>query len=316
MKLEFETQLEKLSAQDWSARIEELADEHGNFTPLDDTHYAAFMDAGPKLIVTFENAEDIRKFNPDAAPRGFEFTQSHGWSHLAIISETESWFRSDAIYRYFDRLTDDGFFDDFDQVLFYGSGSCGYAASAYCVAAPGCNVLALRPQATLDPRITGWDTRYIKQRKLNFRDRYGFAADMIDAANQVYVAFDPVQRWDASHASIFAKRNVDLLRLTGLGGRLDVALDGIGYLGRMIERAMDGDIDTALYTKILRARRDSVGYLRFLFTNMSRSNHPVLAANVCAHVLRQSDDNFFAKQMHDLREQGFEPSRPFKPFAA
>ncbi|MEJ6745505.1 MAG: hypothetical protein QNK98_01850 [Yoonia sp.] len=52
-------------------------------------------------------------------------------------------------------MIDDGFFEDFYNVLFYGTHGGTYAAAAYSVAAPGCTVLALRPQATLDPRIAG-----------------------------------------------------------------------------------------------------------------------------------------------------------------
>jgi hypothetical protein len=42
---------------------------------------------------------------------------------------------------------DDGFFDEFEQVIFYGSGSSGYAAAAFSVAAPGATVIAVQPQA-------------------------------------------------------------------------------------------------------------------------------------------------------------------------
>lgn len=316
MQIEFEPELVKLDADAWRARIEEIAEEHGNFTPLDKGHFAAFLDAGPKLIVTFENAQDVRRMNAESTPRGFEFTRKDGWSCLSIISADESWFRSEAIYRYFDRLTDDGFFDDFEQVLFYGAGAGGYAASAYCVASPGCNVLALRPQATLDPRITGWDHRYAKHRRLNFNDRYGFAPDMIDAAQRMFLVVDPAQRFDASHAAIFTKSNVLTYPLAGLGGRLDQAMDQIDMLNTFIAAAMDGDISAALYSDALQSRRNSTGYMRFLFNQMLRSDHPVMAANVCSYVLKRADDAFFTKQLAELKEQGHEPSRPFKPFAA
>lgn len=316
MQIEFEPKLGKLDADAWRTRVEEIADEHGNFTPLDNEHFAAFLDAGPKLIVTFENAHEVLRANAESTPRGFQFTRHEGWSCLSIISEGESWFRSEAVYRYFDRLTDDGFFDDFDQVLFYGAGAGGYAACAYCVASPGCNVLALRPQATLDARIAGWDPRYAKHRRLNFTDRYGFAPDMIDAAKKVYVVFDSAQRMDASHAAIFTKSNVTALPLAGLGARLDLAMDQIEMTTSFTLAAMEGSLDQALHTKAMKARRTNNSYLRFLFMRMLRSGHPVMAANICSHVLKRTDDAFFTKQIAELKEQGHKPSRPFKPFAA
>ena len=77
-----------------------------------------------------------------------------------------------------------GFFDDFDHVVFYGAGPCKYAAAAFSVAAPAATVDAIQPQTTLDPRITDWDDRYMKMRRTDFTSRYGYAPDMLDAAEQ------------------------------------------------------------------------------------------------------------------------------------
>lgn len=57
------------------------------------------------------------------------------WSSLSLISEGDTWFRDPAVYRYFDRLVDDRFFEGFDEVLFFGAGPCGYAAAAFSVCA-------------------------------------------------------------------------------------------------------------------------------------------------------------------------------------
>lgn len=203
---------------------------------------AAFLDVGTNLLVTFENAEYIRKFHADAAPRGFHYAQHEGWSHLTIISRDESWFRDPAIYRYFDSLIDDGFFEDFDNVVFHGAHGGGYAAAAYCVAAPGCTVVALRPQATLDPRIASWDTRYLEQRRYDFSDRFGYAPDMIDAANHAYIVFDPLQRFDPMPAGMFTRNNMTPLRATGLGNRLDVSFDAMEVHDDLLKAAMAGRI--------------------------------------------------------------------------
>ena len=222
------------------------------------------MDAGTNLLVTFEDAEYIRKFNNGSAPRGFHYAQQEGWSHLAIIAKSESWFRDPAIYQYFDLLIDDGFFEDFDNVLFYGTHGGAYAAAAYSVAAPGYTVLALRPQATLDPRIAGWDTRYIAQRRHDFTHRFGYAPDMIDAVNHAYIVFDPLQRFDAMHAGMFTRSNVTALRCTGLGNRLDLALDAMEVHNDLIKGAMFNTLDLDMFNKAMRKRRDNPTYLRNL----------------------------------------------------
>ncbi len=316
MRLSFEAEMTGLEPDDWMSRLEEVTDDLGYFEPLGKDHCAAFLDAGTNLFVTFESVEHIQKFNQDAEPRGFHYAKHEGWSHLAIISKSESWFRDPAIYRYFDRLIDDGFFEDFDNVLFHGAHGGGYAAAAYSVAAPGCTVLALRPQATLDPRIAGWDTRYISERRKNFTYRYGYAPDMIDAANHAFIAFDPLQRFDAIHAAMFTRVNMTPLRCTGLGNRPDVALDAMGVHHDLIVSAMNKTLTEGEFLKAMSARRDHIPYLRTLYAHMIKTDHPVMAANVCAYVLRKGEDAFFAKKLQELENAGHAPSTPLKYSAA
>ncbi|MBO6777853.1 MAG: phosphoadenosine phosphosulfate reductase, partial [Marinibacterium sp.] len=85
---------EALSLEEWKQAIEDLAEEHGAYQPLDDTHLAAFVEAGKTLLVTFENIDRIRETPGKARPLGHELVLKAGWSHLALLSESESWFRS------------------------------------------------------------------------------------------------------------------------------------------------------------------------------------------------------------------------------
>lgn len=316
MRLEFEAEMQRLDEGEWFARLETVSDEHGHFHPLGNRHAAAFLDAGTNLLVTFEHADYIQKFHDNAEPRGFHFAQHEGWSHLAIISKDESWFRDPAIYRYFDRLIDDGFFEDFDNVLFYGVHGGAYAAAAFSVAAPGCNVLAIRPQATLDPKITGWDTRYLTQRRKDFTSRFGYAPDMIDAVNHAYIVFDPMQRYDAMHAGMFTRSNVTALRCTGFGNRPDTVLDALDIHHDLITAAMTHTLTPPMFSTMIRKRRENSTYLRNLYTRMIQTNHPKMAANVCAFVLRQRDDTFFAKKLAELEKNGHHPSTPLADSAA
>ena len=316
MSLSFEANLTDLDENAWFARLEEISDDLGYFQPLGDDHVATFLDAGTNLLVTFENAADIRKEGTSQEPMGYKFTQTDGWSHLAIISRDLSWFRDQAIYRYFDRLIDDGFFEDFDNVLFYGVNAGGYAAAAYCAAAPGCNVLAIRPQATLNPRITGWDTRHTAQRRLNFSDRFGYAPDMIDACNHAYIAFDPLNRFDSCHAGMFTKPNMTPLRCMGLGATPEVGLTNLEILDDLVRSAMNQTLKTSTFSTAFRRRRDSIPYLRGLFHRMMQTEHPKMAANVCAYVLRKGDHPFFRKKLGALMNEGHMPSTPLDIDAA
>ena len=314
--LEFDPQLKGLSIRDWSNRLHEIASQFGETVELGPDHTAYHLKAGPKLIVTFESVERIRASKLSAEPRGFVYAREEGWSCLTLIAEHQSWFRSPAIYSYFDKLTDDGFFEEFDDVLFYGSLAGGYAAAAYSVASPGARVLAVQPQATLDPRIAGFDARFKKFRRYDFTSRYGFAPEMIDAALQAYIVFDPIQQIDGAHAALFAKRNAALLQATGIGRDIETAFDGLGTHDDMMLAAMDGKLSTLKFAKLMRARRAHGPYVRRVLNRALKAGHTQLATNLCAYVLRQHDDPFFRERLSELAADGLRPARPVITSAA
>lgn len=273
--------LDGMDITDWKQALEDIADEHGMFQPLGDNHFASFIDDGRTLLVTFETVEGIRDGSRRARPLGFEMVIRHGWSHLAVISDGDTWFRDARIYGYFDRLIDDGFFEDFDRVVFYGAGPCAYAASAYSVAAPGATVIAIQPQATLDPRMVDWDPRFPEMRRTSFTDRYGYAPDMLDASDRAFVFYDPREDLDAMHASLFERTNVDRLRMPHMGDDLQASLMDMGLLLELLEQAGTGALTAAAFHRLYRARRDHANYLRNLMARLDAENRPYLGVLLC-----------------------------------
>lgn len=297
---------EALSLEEWKQAIEDLAEEHGAYQPLDDTHLAAFVEAGKTLLVTFENIDRIRETPGKARPLGHEMVIKSGWSHLAILSESESWFRDARIYGYFDRLIDDGFFEDFDRVVFYGAGACGYAAAAYSVAAPGATVLAVQPHATMDPRMTEWDPRFPQARRLNFTDRFGYAPDMLDAADSGFVLYDPRQDLDAMHAALFERSNVTRLRLPFLGENLEKSLLEMDLLLQLIEDAGEDTLDMVSFSQAYRARRENADYLRNLLAYLDAGDRRYLSFVLCRFVLSDRKAPIFRRRLRTLRTQAAE----------
>lgn len=298
---DFEPALAGLGLDDWLDRIEEFATEHGRFEDIGADHAAALIDAGSSLIVTFESYPEICQHGQDREPRAFSLVRRNGWSCLTILSEGPSWFRDPALYEYFDALQDDGFFDRFENILFFGTHAGGYAAAAYSVAAPGARVLALRPVASLDPRVTGWDQRYRENRRISFTDRYGFGPDMIEAASEAWVIFDPASLEDAAHAALYRRPNVTFLPTPYLGRQVDGALAAFGILPRVIEAAMRGGLDTLEFARLYRNRRKSQFYLRTLLRALEDAGHPDLAIQLCEYVLARKDVPAFAQRLDRLR---------------
>lgn len=275
------------AAAGWRARLDALVAEEGYFEPLGRHHHAFFIDAGPRLLVSFEAAARVRE-RPGGLPLAVDAARPHGWSALAIMAEGDSWWRDRAVYGYVDRLVDDAFFEDFEQVAFFGAGAGGYAACAFSVAAPGAHVLAIRPQATLDPALAGWDRRFRDRRRLCFTDRYGHAPDMIEGAGRVFVAYDPLVAEDAMHAALFRGRHVSHLRLPGAGPVPEAMLAEMGVLPQLLQLLGEGRLDAAAVFRAWRARRDHAPWLRRMLARAAPAG-PARVAHLATAVLARHD---------------------------
>ncbi len=280
-----EISLAGLDRSDWQEQLGRIADEHGMYQPLGERHFATFVEEKRTLLVSFETADSIHAMSEEALPFGFDLVKAQGWSHLCVVSHGETWFRDARVYGFFDRLIDDGFFEDFDDVLFYGAGSCGYAAAAFSVAAPGATVIAIQPQATLDPRMTEWETRFTQMRRTSFTDRYGYAPDMLDAAERAFVIYDPRQELDAMHATLFARSNVTRLRMPFMGGDLQTRLIQMDLLYRIVNLAGAGKLDALAFARLYRIRRDFPPYLRRLMNTLDDQERPYLNVMLCRNAV-------------------------------
>jgi hypothetical protein len=274
---------------DWFARLEGIGAEAGYFLRLGDRHSAFFLDQSATLLVTFETVRSIRQTQPAQMPLGYGVAKGRDWSHLCLIAEGDTWYRDKAVYAFFDRLVNDAFFEDFDQVVFYGAGMAGYAAAAFSVTAPGATVIAVQPQATLAPRIAGWDPRWPEMRRTSFTDRYGFAPDMTEGAGPVFVIYDPEQVLDAMHAALFTRPHVTPLPCRNLGRDIGLALDEMHILPSMLAAACTGSFDARMFSIFYRARRNYRPYLRGLLSNLDRDGRAYLAALLCRSVVARMD---------------------------
>ena len=259
---DFDPDLADLPKGEWLNRLAVLCEEQGFFQPLGRKHFAALVKRSDTLLVTFETIQGIRALSESAEPLGWSMVRDNGWSHLCVASDGDTWFRDRHVIGLFDRMIDDGFFDDYETILFYGAGPCGYAAAAFSVAAPGARVFAVQPQATLDPRVTEWDDRFVEMRRTDFTSRYGYAPDMLDACDKAYVLCDPTERLDAMHAALFTRSGVTQFRLRNMGDAIQSDLMGMKILRPLLEQAADGTLDDASFAKAYRARRTYPGYLR------------------------------------------------------
>ena len=275
--------------EEWRARIEAIGEELGYFQPLGARHAALFVDDGPVLLVAFDTMEAARGALPGRMPAGYAVARANGWSYLGLLADGPTWWRDPAVWGYFDRLVDDALFEDFERVVFFGADMGGYAAAAFSVAAPGATVLAVRPQATLDPRLAEWDNRFAAHRRLDFTSRYGFAPDMVEGAQAVFLLYDPERTADAMHAALFARPHVTRLRCRHMGGRLEAELARMGMLDALLRLAGEGQLDAAAFHRLNRARRDHLPYLLRLLQRLAARKRHGLTSRLARWALERQD---------------------------
>ncbi|WP_323008028.1 phosphoadenosine phosphosulfate reductase [Pseudorhodobacter sp.] len=288
----------------WLALLREMGEGSGAFEALGEHHWAILNEDGSTLVVSFDRLEDIQALEPGQMPHIFGQATQNGWSHLSLISEGETWYRDKAVFAYLDRLVDTSFFDDYDRVVFYGTGMGAYAAAAFSVVAPGCTALLVQPRASLDPEIAGWDTRFMHARRLNFNDRYGYAPDMIEGANQVFTLHDPYMRLDAMHVALFRKPHVINLKARFLGDSASAALSEMGILPKLVKAACEGKLTARTYSNLWRERRGFGSYLRWILRACGEAGHPRREAMICRSVTSRLRAPGFRKYLERLEKSG------------
>ncbi|MBC7739966.1 MAG: hypothetical protein H7245_22760 [Candidatus Saccharibacteria bacterium] len=285
----------------WLALIDLIGEEEGHFHTVGTRHWAMYVEDSPTLIVSFETVEQARA-RAGQMPLAHHVAAAKGWSHLCLIADGQTWYRDPAVYAYFDRLVDDAFFEDFDNILFYGAGPSAYAACAYSVAAPGSRVLALNPLATLDPAVAGWDDRFAADRKMDFTSRYGYAPDMVEGCASLALIFDPRQKADAMHAALFRAPFATALRARYAGGNVESVLSRLGILTDVVILAAEGRLTAVTFANLWRKRRDDAAYLKYLLQDVEQDGHRARALALCTNVVNRLKIHRFRKRLAEMTE--------------
>jgi hypothetical protein len=299
----FSPDLSTLSRGEWLGALRRIGEEFGFAEPMGKDHAAVFVEEGDTLLVAFETMAGIETLSDTRTPIGFDMVAAAGWSSLSMLSHGDTWFRDPRVFAFFDQLLDDAFFDEFETVLFYGAGPCGYAAGAFSVTSPGARVLMLQPQATLDPRMTEWDDRFAEERRRDFTSRYGFAPEMLEAAEQAYVIYDPRERLDAMHSALFARPNVTRYRAPFMGGSLQSDFRALDLLPGLLTAAAGNALDARLFASMLRARRDHPPYLRRLLHRLDMDGRTGLTRILCNTVVNRMHAPRFRRRLAEIEAQ-------------
>ena len=287
-----------VTKSDWRDELRQLGAAEGFYEELGDKHTALHIKRGDTLIVTFENLDHVFEDGEGKMPWGFDFVTKRGWSMLGMMAHDWTWYRDEDVYAFFDRLKTDGFFDGFERVVFYGASMGGYAAAAFSAACPGATVVAISPQATLSREDACWETRYRKAWRHDFSSQYGYAPDMVQTAEKVFLFYDPVAPLDAMHAALFRGDNVVKLRCRYFGHRIASMWIRLGILKPIVEQSIVGTLTEPAFYKMLRARRDDRRFQREMLQRLEKKGRPWLIVRYCEAVLARRGGPKFRQAMN------------------
>lgn len=294
---------ELVTREQWKEQLRALGRDQGFCEDIGKEHTALFVRRSDTLIVTFENLDHVFENNETRLPWAFGFIEKKNWSILGLMAHGWTWYRDEDVFDFFDRLRDEGFFDGFKTVMFYGASMGGYAAAAFSAACPGATVFCVSPQATLDREIAPWETRYRKVWHRNFTNRYGFAPDMLASAEQVHLFFDPRESLDSMHAALFRGPNIKRYHSRFFGHRIASLWIQLGILKPLVEAAVEKRLNPMDYYKMLRARRENARYQREMLQRLIRLKRPELVVRYCEAILARRRGPKFRQALNAARAE-------------
>ncbi len=240
------------------ANLEDAALGTGGFYWESARHAVAFVPGNSTLIVSFESERDA-KSSSERMPYDYETSNGAlGCSVLGVMAKERNWYRDGFVQDAFDHLRDQAFFKAFSKVLFLGASMGGYAALAYSTAAPGSNVLAFSPQATLDRSLVPDDNRWGWTAKLDWSGRY--ANFDPEACGSTFVLFDPTEPADRLHAQMLKGPNTLHLAAPFLGHGIQKTFGQAGIMPELVAAAATGTLTEQQFHRLKRARMNVPRY--------------------------------------------------------
>jgi hypothetical protein len=230
-------------------------------------HFLHYVSGNETLVVTFDHYGARGKNLPWAA----KFILGNGWSFLAVTSKTHNWFRATDLRAVLEAYASRGLFKMFRRVVFAGPSMGGFGAATFSSLSPGCTVVTLSPQSTMDPRLVPWERRFAVARRLDWSGRYADATKEVRDAAQVIIVFDPRTEPDRRHAERFPAHNRLLLPAPYLGHKVATGLLEMKVLKPFMQASIEGRMDLAGFQNLIRRRRHSQVYFQSLMDRARRS---------------------------------------------
>ncbi len=278
-----------------SVKLDDIADqdqfllegEHGNLW---------FERRSPTLFVTFDNLATLDEPYP-RLPWMHKRVKDLAYSLLGVQSFRKDWFRQPTSSAQLRSLEENGFFEQFDRIIFMGASMGAFGALNFAPLVPNSWVLAFSAQSTMNQNIAPFEKRFPYAVKRSNWEGMPFldAAAAIPYIRRVALFYDPLDAEDNSHAERLRGPNVQMLACGNSSHqaiRLVVKCDALPAM--MQEFAETGELGTRFW-KNMRARKQLRSWRRELVKNLENRNHPRLLVRACDFMLKENDYLFARK---------------------
>ena len=264
----------------WFAEIHTSGDQEGFYTRLKNHAVTCIRRDAKKLVVTFDNLSNVNDLSTEREPWAYKFVHDMGCSHLSVMARRKDWFRDKQLITYLTRLSEDGFFADFEKVILTGTSMGGFAALAFASLAPGATVASFNPQTTLDKTLVPWETRFGMGRARDWSLPHSDCAFEIDEVTKAFVFYDPFFQPDHRHVLRLEGDNIIPLKVWCSGHFSPVFLRRAGLLKPIMEHVINDTLTPATFYKLIRQRRTLLWYRKSLESNLRERGHDKLAKAV------------------------------------
>ncbi|MEM7722936.1 MAG: glycosyltransferase family 2 protein [Pseudomonadota bacterium] len=264
----------------WFTEIYPGGERQGFLTRLEH-HALVHVERDPStLVVTFDNLSNVNDLSLAREPWAYDFVKDGGYSHLSVMARRKDWYRDPELIAALQKLSDDGHFRRYKNVVMAGTSMGAFGALAFSSLAPGCTVLAYSPQSTLDTDLVPWETRYRMGRDRNWSLPHSDAAFEIQDAGKVYLIYDPFFEPDKKHVERLSGDNVVALKSWFSGHFSAVFLRRAHIIKPVFQSVIDGSLEPEQFYELMRKRRSLIWYRKAIEERAVSTGHPALAARI------------------------------------
>jgi len=245
------------------------------------SHTVTFLDVeSDTLCVSFEHLGLHRRGSTARSPWLYSKLKSKGMSVLGVNAHLPNWYRDEKLINYLEDFFNKQRISRYKKVLFTGTSMGGFGALAFSALVPGSTVVAFAPQATLDPDLAPWETRFMRHKGLNWKLPYSSPVNTIDQAGQVYLFYDRFVHHDSKHASFFQAENVTHVNCNFMGHQFIPLLNRMNVLDQILEYAISDTNpgNPNYFGQLLRRRRQMPAYSFAIKKFCEERNRPELGA--------------------------------------